>query len=127
MDIVGPLMEHSLPLRMPRMDLSSSRPLLIEMYGPLLSLSLVMPTPYKLPSVSVIDASSLEFIELISFQAFNPRLFFPPDLEPKRATASCMLALGADDFSISIWSNISHIPIVVLHNLFENALMDLCW
>jgi hypothetical protein len=38
-----------------------------------------------------------------------------------------MLALGADDFSISIWRNTMHQPIVVLHDIFGRNLLDLCW
>jgi len=38
-----------------------------------------------------------------------------------------MLALGADDFSISIWRNTLHKPLVVLQNIFGMALLDLCW
>lgn len=38
-----------------------------------------------------------------------------------------MLALGADDFSISIWRNTLHKPIVVLHDIFGRNLLDLCW
>ena len=60
-------------------------------------------------------------------QAFNPRLFFRKDDEPTRATASTMLALGSNDFSISIWRNILHKPIVVLKEVFGRNLMDLCW
>jgi protein HIRA/HIR1 len=60
-------------------------------------------------------------------QAFNPRLFFRKGDAPGRATASCMLALGADDFSISIWRNTLHKPIVVLHDIFGRNLLDLCW
>ena len=38
-----------------------------------------------------------------------------------------MLALGADDFSISIWRNTRYKPIVVLHDIFNRPLLDLCW
>jgi protein HIRA/HIR1 len=60
-------------------------------------------------------------------QAFNPRLFFRQGDEPGRATASSMLALGADDFSISIWRNTMHKPLVVLQDIFSRPLLDLCW
>ncbi|ODO10307.1 protein HIR1 [Cryptococcus amylolentus CBS 6273] len=63
----------------------------------------------------------------IQVAAFNPRLFFPQG-EPKgRATASTVLALGANDFSISIWRNTLHKPLVVLKDIFGADLMDLCW
>jgi len=38
-----------------------------------------------------------------------------------------VLALGSNDFSISIWRNILHKPIVVLKEVFGRNLMDLCW
>ncbi|WVQ72975.1 protein HIR1 [Cryptococcus sp. DSM 104548] len=63
----------------------------------------------------------------IQVAAFNPRLFFPPGEPKTRATASTMLALGANDFSISIWRNTLHQPLVVLKDIFGADLMDLCW
>ena len=63
----------------------------------------------------------------LTIQAFNPRLFFRPHDQPGRATASSVLALGSNDFSISIWRNILHKPIVVLKEVFGRNLMDLCW
>jgi protein HIRA/HIR1 len=38
-----------------------------------------------------------------------------------------MVALGADDNSISIWRNTLHKPLVVLHDVFSRPLLDLCW
>jgi protein HIRA/HIR1 len=64
---------------------------------------------------------------LTDSKAFNPRLFFLPNGEKTRATASTVLALGSNDFSISIWRNILHKPIVVLKEVFGRNLMDLCW
>jgi protein HIRA/HIR1 len=60
-------------------------------------------------------------------KAFNPRLFFAKDVKPSRGTATCMLALGADDFSISIWRNTLHKPLAVLQDIFSHPLLDLCW
>ncbi|ADV24167.1 protein HIR1 [Cryptococcus gattii E566] len=75
-------------------------------------------------------ASDISFVgheNTIQVAAFNPRLFFPEG-EPKgRATASSMLALGANDFSISIWRNTLYKPLVVLKDIFGADLMDLCW
>ncbi|OCF32185.1 protein HIR1 [Kwoniella heveanensis BCC8398] len=75
-------------------------------------------------------ASDISFVgheNTIQVAAFNPRLFFRKEDEPGRATASCMLALGANDFSISIWRNTLHKPLAVLKNVFTNDLLDLCW
>jgi protein HIRA/HIR1 len=60
-------------------------------------------------------------------QAFNPILFFRPEDEHVAALASSVLALGADDHSISIWRNSLHKPMIVLHDIFQLALHDLCW
>ncbi|WVR07812.1 hypothetical protein IAU60_004855 [Kwoniella sp. DSM 27419] len=75
-------------------------------------------------------ASDISFVgheNTIQVAAFNPRLFFRKEDEPGRATASCMLALGANDFSISIWRNTLHKPLVVLKEIFGRDLLDLCW
>ncbi|KAK4689347.1 protein HIRA/HIR1, partial [Tremellales sp. Uapishka_1] len=75
-------------------------------------------------------SSEISFVgheNTIQVAAFNPRLFFRAQDEPSRATASCMVALGADDLSISIWRNTLHKPIVVLRELFGRQLLDLCW
>ncbi|RXK39445.1 hypothetical protein M231_03278 [Tremella mesenterica] len=73
------------------------------------------------------DISFVGHENTIQVAAFNPCLFFQKGAEPTRLTASCMLALGADDFSISIWRNTVHKPLVVLHDIFGRNLMDLCW
>lgn len=77
--------------------------------------------------VAVSQLPNIRFSQLTSAQAFNPRLFFLDGDKPGRATASTMVALGADDFSISIWRNTIHQPLVVLKDIFAMALMDLCW
>jgi protein HIRA/HIR1 len=64
----------------------------------------------------------------IQVAAFNPRLFFSNDGAPKdRINASCMVALGADDYCVSIWRNTYHKPLVVLRDVFARQLLDLCW
>ncbi|WWC91557.1 uncharacterized protein L201_006503 [Kwoniella dendrophila CBS 6074] len=73
------------------------------------------------------DISFVGHENTIQVAAFNPRLFFRKEDEPGRATASCMLALGANDFSISIWRNTLHKPLVVLKDLFGRDLLDMCW
>ncbi|OCF74130.1 protein HIR1 [Kwoniella mangroviensis CBS 8886] len=75
-------------------------------------------------------ASDISFVgheNTIQVAAFNPRLFFKKEDKPGRATASCMLALGANDFSISIWRNTMHKPLVVLKEVFGRDLLDMCW
>jgi protein HIRA/HIR1 len=38
-----------------------------------------------------------------------------------------MLALGADDNSISIWKNTRNAPLVVVKDIFERQILDLSW
>nr|ODN94130.1 protein HIR1 [Cryptococcus depauperatus CBS 7841]ODO00483.1 protein HIR1 [Cryptococcus depauperatus CBS 7855] len=73
------------------------------------------------------DISFVGHENTIQVAAFNPRLFFREGQPQGRATASTMLALGANDFSISIWKNTLHKPLVVLKDIFGADLMDLCW
>nr|XP_018260715.1 uncharacterized protein I303_06430 [Kwoniella dejecticola CBS 10117]OBR82873.1 hypothetical protein I303_06430 [Kwoniella dejecticola CBS 10117] len=73
------------------------------------------------------DISFVGHENTIQVAAFNPRLFFRKEDTPARATASCMLALGANDFSISIWRNVLHKPLVVLKEVFGRDLLDMCW
>jgi protein HIRA/HIR1 len=60
-------------------------------------------------------------------KAFNPRLFLSPGQPANRLSATCMVALGADDLSISIWRNCMHKPVAVLHEIFGRQILDLCW
>ncbi|ORY28137.1 putative transcription corepressor [Naematelia encephala] len=73
------------------------------------------------------DISFVGHENTIQVAAFNPHLFLPPNAPHTRPNASVLVALGADDYSISIWRNTKHKPLVVLQNLFERALLDLCW
>ncbi|KAL7418351.1 HIR complex subunit [Cryptotrichosporon argae] len=73
------------------------------------------------------DISFIGHQNTIQVAAFNPRLFFAAGSEPGRATASTVLALGADDFNISIWRNTLHKPMMVIKDVFTRELHDLCW
>lgn len=64
---------------------------------------------------------------MLTLQAFNPRLFSAPGEPIARATSACMLALGVDDQSISIWKNTKDTPLVVFRDIFERQILDLCW
>ncbi|KAL1412113.1 HIR complex subunit [Vanrija albida] len=75
-------------------------------------------------------ASDISFVghqNTIQVAAFNPRLFFRPGEDHSRVTASCMVALGADDYTISIWRNTLHKPLAVIRDIFGRQLLDLCW
>ncbi|KLT43237.1 WD40 repeat-like protein [Cutaneotrichosporon oleaginosum] len=73
------------------------------------------------------DISFVGHENTIQVAAFNPRLFFRIGDEPSRVNASCMVALGADDFSVSIWRNTMHKPLTVIRDIFNRAILDLCW
>lgn len=73
------------------------------------------------------DISFVGHENTIQVAAFNPRIFFPPGEKKTRAKASCMLALGSDDSSISIWRNTRNKPLLVVKDIFERQILDLCW
>jgi protein HIRA/HIR1 len=73
------------------------------------------------------DISFVGHENTIQVAAFNPRIFFPPGAKKVRAKASCMLALGADDSSISIWRNTRNKPLLVVKDIFDRQILDLCW
>jgi protein HIRA/HIR1 len=56
-------------------------------------------------------------------QSFNPRLF----AEEGKDDPTSMVALGADDNSISIWKNSHTAPLVVVKDIFERQILDLSW
>lgn len=60
----------------------------------------------------------------IQVAQFSPRLYVRP-----MATAPPLLlvALGAQDGMISLWSSVASRPVVVLTGVFEHAVMDLTW
>lgn len=69
-------------------------------------------------------------------KAFNPLLLFKPveanaeDPQPAdtgKKTGDCMVALGGDDNSVSIWMNSKSHPLVVLKDIFDRQILDLCW
>lgn len=73
------------------------------------------------------DISFVGHENTIQVAAFNPRLFFRIGDDPSRVNASCMVALGADDYTISIWRNTMHKPLAVIRDIFARQILDLCW
>ncbi|BEJ17036.1 hypothetical protein CspHIS471_0604370 [Cutaneotrichosporon sp. HIS471] len=73
------------------------------------------------------DISFVGHENTVQVAAFNPRLFFRIGDEASRVNASCMVALGADDFTVSIWRNTMHKPLAVIRDIFNRAILDLCW
>ena len=60
-------------------------------------------------------------------QSFSPRLFFADSQTRDNTSASTILALGGDDFTLSIWQNTHHKPLVVFTDLFSREILDLGW
>ncbi|OAF69271.1 hypothetical protein A3Q56_02964 [Intoshia linei] len=66
----------------------------------------------------------------ITIVKFNKKMFFK---SPNRKyplsldNVNCCLALGSRDRSISIWISGFNRPIVVIHDLFNNSVMDISW
>jgi protein HIRA/HIR1 len=61
-------------------------------------------------------------------QAYNPHVFLrDPAGEVATANICSVVALGADDRSVSIWQTKSARPIIVAKEVFERQIMDLAW
>jgi protein HIRA/HIR1 len=80
--------------------------------------------------VAVSQALSLHaYFALISaFKAYNPRIFLRNATAPPVTSNICtMVALGADDGSISVWKTTSARPLIVAREVFGGHIMDLSW
>lgn len=73
------------------------------------------------------DISFVGHENTIQVAAFNPRLFSSKEDSEVGVKASCMLALGADDYTMSIWRNTVHKPLAVIRDIFSRQILDLCW
>jgi protein HIRA/HIR1 len=61
-------------------------------------------------------------------QAYNPHIFLRNPESPVATSNICsVVALGADDRSVSIWQTKSARPIIVAKEVFERQIMDLSW
>jgi protein HIRA/HIR1 len=65
-------------------------------------------------------------LPFVSVQAFNPCILHPAS-KPSRKHVTCLLALGSDDRSISLWGNKSRKPLVVVKEIFDGRIWDLSW
>jgi protein HIRA/HIR1 len=62
------------------------------------------------------------------FKAYNPHIFLRNPAAPVATSNICsVVALGADDRSVSIWQTKSARPIIVAKEVFERQIMDLSW
>ncbi len=62
------------------------------------------------------------------YKAYNPHIFLRDPSSAVVASNICsVVALGADDRSVSIWQTKSARPLVVAKEVFERQIMDLSW
>ncbi|KAI0341349.1 histone transcription regulator 1 [Trametopsis cervina] len=64
----------------------------------------------------------------VEVAAYNPHIFLRDTSSPVVASNICsVVALGADDRSVSVWQTKSARPLVVAKDVFERQIMDLSW
>ncbi|KAI6021061.1 histone transcription regulator 1 [Pisolithus marmoratus] len=64
----------------------------------------------------------------VEVAAYNPHIFLRNPTGPLVTSNICsVVALGADDRSISIWQTKSARPLIVAREVFERQIMDLSW
>ena len=62
------------------------------------------------------------------YKAYNPHIFLRNPSAPVATSNICsVVALGADDRSVSIWQTKSARPIIVAKEVFGRQIMDLSW
>uniref|UniRef100_A0A0B7A8U7 Protein HIRA n=1 Tax=Arion vulgaris TaxID=1028688 RepID=A0A0B7A8U7_9EUPU len=87
----------------------------------------------KGPTAQIIERqgfkASLDFVghrKAITVVRFNPNIFKKKFKGEKVHQYSCC-AIGSKDRSLSIWLTALKRPLVVMHDLFENSILDLSW
>jgi hypothetical protein len=61
-------------------------------------------------------------------KTYNPHIFLRNPTGPLATSNICsVVALGADDRSISVWQTKSARPLIVAKEVFERQIMDLSW
>ncbi|KAK7684963.1 hypothetical protein QCA50_011798 [Cerrena zonata] len=74
------------------------------------------------------DISLVGHENTIEVAAYNPHIFLRNPSQPVVASNICsVVALGADDRSVSVWQTKSARPLVVAKEVFERQIMDLTW
>lgn len=64
----------------------------------------------------------------VEVACYNPHIFLrDPDGEVKTSNICSVVALGADDRSVSVWQTKSARPIIVAKEAFDRQIMDLSW
>ncbi|KAI8749010.1 protein HIRA [Biomphalaria glabrata] len=73
--------------------------------------------------------ATLDFVghrKAVTVVRFNPNIFSKKFKSDKSQQYSCC-AIGSKDRSLSIWLTALKRPLVVMHDLFDNSIMDLSW
>lgn len=74
------------------------------------------------------DLSLVGHMDPIEVVLFNPVIFHRKDKSDSLSFCQVLYcALGGQDRSISIWNTNGSRPELVLQDLFEHSVMDLCW
>ncbi|KAF8956290.1 histone transcription regulator 1 [Flammula alnicola] len=64
----------------------------------------------------------------VEVAAYNPHIFLRNPAAPISTSNICsVVALGADDRSVSVWQTKSARPLIVAKDVFERQIMDLSW
>ncbi|THV03532.1 WD40 repeat-like protein [Dendrothele bispora CBS 962.96] len=64
----------------------------------------------------------------VEVAAYNPHIFLRDPASPVATSNICsVVALGADDRSVSVWQTKSARPLIVAKEVFERQIMDLSW
>ncbi|KAG5643708.1 hypothetical protein DXG03_009757 [Asterophora parasitica] len=74
------------------------------------------------------DISLVGHENTIEVAAYNPHIFLRNTNTPVATSNICsVVALGADDRSVSVWQTKSARPLIVAKEVFERQIMDLSW
>ncbi|KZO90530.1 WD40 repeat-like protein [Calocera viscosa TUFC12733] len=74
------------------------------------------------------DISLVGHENTVEVASYNPHLFVRDESKPVASHNICsILALGADDRSVSIWQTNQARPLLVAQELFDRAVLDLSW
>lgn len=63
----------------------------------------------------------------IHFQRFHQSIMKRIEPTKKKQQQYCVLAVGSRDRSLSIWLTALQRPLVVVHDLFKDSILDLSW
>lgn len=64
----------------------------------------------------------------IFLQSYNPHIFLRDPSMPVVTSNICsVVALGADDLSVSVWQTKSARPLIAAKEVFERSILDLNW